>query len=425
MSNADTASATIGEQLLDLAEWEREATGVFRRPGFELREFDRSHLHLESVADRFEDPEFVVVASKHSGETGPLLSAHFTGNFGEAEYGGSTRELSDPAPNALRRVLSALDDRAPDNYDVAMECTHHGPTDLGGRGLFVELGSDPEQWTDQAGAKAVAEAILQLEGVDPTAGQTLVAFGGNHYAPRPTRILRETDFRVGHVAADWSLSELGNPEQHRALLDSMFQKSNATRAFLDGEHPAVEAVVEDMGYRIVSETWVRETSGADPELVNELETALGTVESGLRLGAVDPGSDPFLIVDLPSGLVAECQGIDAKATVEAVSRHSIAYQTTENGNRVGSRAALAEDGAYEGIVEALESVLASPYDAVRRESDTIVAERSSFDPEKAAARGVPEGPKFGELAAGKPVTVDGETVEPEDVHSTEIRRFEV
>ncbi len=425
VSRADRASEHIGEHLLELASWEQSGPGVYTRPGFELREFEELHLDIDQVAERFSDPDYVVFASRHSGETGPLLSAHYTGNFGEADYGGNPGELSEPTPRALAHVLDHLEAAAPAGYDVAMECTHHGPTDHGAPGMFVELGSGPDQWDDPAGARAVATAILSLEGVEPFGNRTLVAFGGNHYAPRPTRIIAETEFGVGHVAANWGLEALGDPAEKTALLKTMFQASDAECAIVEGEHPKVRSAISELGYRVVSETWVRETSGFDPDLVAAVEADLGTIESGVRFGSVHPADRRFEVCDLPTELLAECHGIDAEATVGAVSKHVIAYQSEENGNRVGERCAIPAAEDYETIVHSLIGVLEDGYEAVEYDGATVVAERSAFDPSAAASMGVPEGPQFGRLAAGETVTVDGKTVEPEDVHVTEIRRFEV
>lgn len=426
VSHADEASTHIGEQLLDLVEWQAVSPGVYEREGFELREFETRHLELDRVAEAFGDIEYVVVASKHSGDTGPLLSAHFTGNFGPAEYGGADRELSVPTPNAHRAVIDALRTHAPEGFDVSAECTHHGPTDFGAPGMFVELGSGPEEWADEAGARAVAKAILDLEGVPATDARTLVALGGNHYAPRPTRIIHETEFAVGHIAADWSLDEMGHPTQNEDLVETMFETSGADCAIIDGDLPTVEDTIEDLGYRVVSETWVRETSGISPELVASVESSLGTVDEGVRFGdGTDRTDTEFEVVDLPMDLVDACLGIDSAATIAAVSGDSIAYRTTENGNRVGDRAAVPDRGSYRAIVDGLVGVLETSYDVVRQTDDTIEIERSAFDPERAAALGVPEGPKFGRLAAGEPVTVDGQEIDPDSVHTRETRRFEV
>lgn len=423
VSRADRASVSIGEQLRERADWTPTEDGALRHGDFELREFEDLHLELDGVASAFDDPEYIVVASKHSGETGPLLSAHFTGNYAEAEYGGSPRELVETAPGALKHVLRELDAVAPADYDVSTECTHHGPTDLGAPGMFVELGSGPEQWSDPAGADAVAAAILSLDGVEPSHDRTFVAVGGTHYAPQPTRLLLETDAAIGHVAADWNIDALGDPAENRDLIDAMFERSNAEAAVFDGEWPAVEAVVESLGYRIVSETWIRETSGVDPALVASLEAELGSVESGLRFGE-GTGADP-IVRDLPRGLIEACAAVDPDATLSAVHENAVAYQTSENGNRVGNRAAVPDPGAYEAMIDALSAILRRDYETVERRDDAVVAERDVFDPGMAADVGVPEGPLFGQLANGEAVTVEGERIEPDQVHTRKTTRFDV
>jgi D-aminoacyl-tRNA deacylase len=235
--------------------------------------------------------------------------------------------------------------------------------------------------------------------------------------------LLETDVAVGHVAADWSIEALGDPEDRRELLDSMFAKSDTNEALVDGDWPAVEAVLESLGRRIVSETWVRETSGVDADLLASCEDSLGSIESGLRFGE-ERTSDP-LLEDLPGELIQACEAIDPEATVESVAARTVAYQTTENGNRVGARAAFADRAAYEALVDDLAGLLERDYETVERTPDAVVVEREQFDPALAAREGVPEGPLFGRLSAGESVTVDGKRVDPAAVHSRETRRFEV
>jgi len=473
VSRADSASEHVGEHLLELADWRRrvddahpDAEGggaVFRTDGFELRTFETIHLDVEAAAAPFDDPDLLVFASRHAGDTGPLLTAHFTGNFGPAKFGGEDNALAAACPNALSAVVDALDERAPSEYDVGVEATHHGPTAVGVPSMFVELGSDEEQWQDPEGARAVAEAILELDGVAPHAERLpgdgdspavtdcpirrhVVGIGGGHYAPRFERIVRETDWHVGHVAADWALDAVGDPADHRDVLDAAFEQSEADLALVDdadGEYEAVVDAIEELGYRTVGERWLRETDGVPLSLVTPLEDDLAPIADGLRFG--DPAreaelvpEDEVTIVDLPDDLLAEAQGVDADAVRDAVERHAYAFETSESGTRVEGRAAFpaadgvgdaAEDAddpaAYQELIAALADVLAEKYDTVERRNGCLRVATEAFDPELAGAAGVPEGPAFGKLSNGQPVDVDGETIAPEDVRSIREAEFEV
>ena len=433
VSRADPASEHVGEHLLALGDWESheddslpDADGggtVYRTEGFELREFDEFHLYLEDVAEVFDDPSTILFASRHSGETGPLLTAHVPGNFGPAEFGGRDREVPAAAPNALGRLIEAFDEHVPEGYDVGMECTHHGPSRVGVPSLFVEVGSAEEQWEDPDGARAVAESILDLEGVEARTDRAFVGVGGSHYVPRFERIVRETSWSVGHVAADWAIEDMGDPESeaNRAVIRQAFGRTGTTYAVIDGEYPAIERVVEDLGYRVVTETWLREVGDRPLGLVERLEDTLSTIEDGLRMGTVVDGE--FEVVDLPTELLAEAQGIDADATREVIEENTIAFETEHGGTRTAGRAAVAAETARDTIVEGLARILEADYGHVEVGPDAVVVEETAFDPALAREHGVPEGPKFGRLSAGQSVEVDGETVVPGDVHVERTRRF--
>jgi D-aminoacyl-tRNA deacylase len=477
VSRADRTSEHIGEHALELVSWDErvdderpeEAGGgtYYRRPGFELRTFEELHLHLDDAADAFTQPSLLCFLSRHSGETGPLLSAHFTGNFGPAEYGGADGELARACPGAQKAVVAALDRHAPDGYDVGIECTHHGPSRIGVPSMFVELGSSDEEWNDPDGARAVARAVLDLSGVsaDLTDGdrtRQVVGFGGGHYAPRFERVVRETDWAVGHVGADWPLDAMGHPREHPDVVRSAFEASAADLAVVDGDRPSLVDVVREEGFRVVSETFLRATEGVPRTLVSRVEDALGSVDDGTRFGDHarvgvdgDGGSTPddsdgddcdgargvaLTVVDLPTGLLDEALGIDQEATRAAVAAHTVGYHTDENGRRPARRAAFprAADGrvdraerkgetmaAYDRLVGALCDVLRGGYDEVVRDGDAVVARESAFDPDAAATLGVEAGPAFGRLAAGEPVEVEGRRIDPDAVHRERTVNFQV
>ncbi|MFB6127936.1 MAG: D-aminoacyl-tRNA deacylase [Halolamina sp.] len=434
VSRADRASEHIGDRLLDLVDWtERTDDGradgdgggsYWTTDGFKLRTFNDLHLEVDDAAGAFGDhPDLLLFVSRHSGDTGPLLTGHFTGNFGAAEYGGEDRDLARAAPNALSVLYAAFERYAPAAYDVAVEGTHHGPTAVGCPSLFVELGSDDEQWDDPAGATAVARAVLALRGVAPDRERTVVGVGGGHYAPRFERVLAETPWAVGHVLSDWQLDALGHPEAHRDVVAQLFAESDAELALLDGDYPQLEAVVEDLGYRTVGETWLREVGAKPLDRVAALEDALCPVEEGLRFGEVDLDGE-FVVVALPTALLDAARAVDADATRRAVFDAALAVETVESGNRVAGRAALLP-GSYDGVVDDLVGILRAEYDEVVREDGVVRVTEAAFDPSAAAALGIPEGPEFGRLADGEAVEVDGETVPPEAVSTERTHEYDV
>ncbi|MFB6300802.1 MAG: D-aminoacyl-tRNA deacylase [Halobacteriales archaeon] len=435
VSRADEASIHIGEHLRNSTDWEKavdpdypDAAGgeaVYRTDGIELREFDDLHIELEGASDPFSSPELLVFASRHSGETGPLLSAHFTGNFGPGEFGGEAGAFAMAAPAAQKHALSIFEDVAPAEYEVAMECTHHGPTDVDVPSLFVEIGSDTEQWRDDAAAAAAAEAILSLRDIDPTSDRTVVGFGGGHYAPRFRRIIRETDWAVGHIGADWSLEAMDGLDQ--AILQRAFERSGATRALIDGERPELAETIESLGYRRISETWLRETDGIPLETVDNVEAHLTTVDAGTRFGehARASDEDEWDVIELDSALVDTVNGIDIDRAVETAATNTVAYMTEENGNRLADRIIVPDDESYTALIDAFTELLAQKYDRVERTTDELRCHERAFDPNRARELGVDPGPAFGRLADGESVETNGKTVTPEQVHEKRIHSYRI
>lgn len=436
VSRADEASERIGSRLLEATEWEKHEDDTradddgggtyYRTDGIELRTFEELHLYLKDAEAAFADPDLLVFASRHSGETGPLLTAHATGNFGRAEYGGRDRSLACAAPRALSVVRDALERHAPSRYETGIECTHHGPSSVGCPSLFVELGSTETAWRDDEGADAVAQAILELRGVEPHGERTVVGFGGGHYAPRFDRVVTETDWDVGHIAADWGIDAMGDPADSVALIESAFRTSGSELALLDGEHPEISSVIDELGFRTVSETFLRETTNVPLELAERVERAICTVDEGLRFGAGAADYEgAFEVATLPEALLDETSGIDRETVIDVVSDASVAYDTDEGGSLLSGRVALADSGAYQRIVKGLASVLEAKYDDVEVGGTAVIARRNAFDPALAEAEGVEPGPDFGRLASGDPVEVAGERIEPSDVRSEREQRFPI
>ena len=444
VSHADAASTHIGEHLRSLRDWETsvdetrsDAEGggtVYRTDSVELREFEALHLDIEAAAEAFDEPDLLVFASKHAGETDELLTAHHTGNFGVAEFGGEDGQFARACPGAHKAVVSALQRHAPPEYEVGMECTHHGPTEVGVPSMFVEVGSGEPQWEDPDAAEAAARAILDLadEPADkPRENGTrrhLLGVGGGHYAPRFERVVRETDWAVGHIAANWSLDALeewaDSDEERDAVLECAFRASAADYALMEGDRPDLQAAIESLGHRVVSETFVQETTGVDLSLVEALEDAVRSVDDGLRFGELAPGYDgEWTVLDLPDELISDVRGVDSEALRETIERQSIAYATEQNGTVLTGPIVCPATTGLEAIIDPLVEILERRFDSVERNADELLARETAFDPDLARTAGIPEGPKFGKLASGESVEIGGEEIDPERFQRERIRRY--
>jgi D-aminoacyl-tRNA deacylase len=194
-------------------------------------------------------------------------------------------------------------------------------------------------------------------------------------------------------------------------------------AVIDGDRPALANGLESLGYRVVSETWVRETSGVPLDLVHNLEGRLSSVDDGLRFGEGVAEMDTVTIYEPPADLLEDLHGIDPAATQQAVASNAVAFETIENGNRIQGRIALPSDSSKDDLIEAIIRVLELKYDAVERTDETLLVRERAFDPRRARDLGVPEGPAFGKLTSDEPVEVGSETVTPEMVHTERERRY--
>ena len=162
--------------------------------------------------------EYIVVASRHWGVSGrPSLTAHPTGNFGKAMYGGKPKELQMTAPNPMRNIYTKMLDSPPEGFQVSLEATHHSPTEFDVPMFFAEIGSREEQWRDENVAEYLVDCIL--EGMDSKEeAPVAIGFGGGHYCPKFSELIQ--DYAMGHMVAKYAI-ELLNED----LILQMVEKS--------------------------------------------------------------------------------------------------------------------------------------------------------------------------------------------------------
>ena len=171
------------------------------------------------------DLEYIVVASRHWAKSGtPTLTAHPTGNFGKAMYGGNPKELQLTAPNPMRNIYMSILESPPEGFQVSLEATHHSPTEFNVPMFFVEIGSREDKWIDESVGDYLTDCIL--EGMDSKeTAPVAIGFGGGHYCPKFSEYIKE--YAMGHMAAKYAIELL-----NENLVSQMMEKSNGAETIL-------------------------------------------------------------------------------------------------------------------------------------------------------------------------------------------------
>jgi D-aminoacyl-tRNA deacylase len=276
-SAPDLASQNIKTHLLSLKEWELlelpensgfSAARESRDGKFRLIEIEEMHVFQDGLDRKLENARLpaslIIFASKHrSKEEISSLTVHCTGNpSSEARLGGCPKSLAVSSPAAMKSILmemKRLVEQKDLKYDVTLEVTHHGPTELSVPSLYAEIGSTEMQWKDPYAGEVAAKSILavSLEKVPVALG-----FGGGHYAMRQTGLLLETDISFGHNFPKYQLEFVDE-----ALIRKAIEKSEADFAYFDRksmrseDRNRISEVLEKLGIRVLKESEIREKYG--------------------------------------------------------------------------------------------------------------------------------------------------------------------
>jgi D-aminoacyl-tRNA deacylase len=193
--------------------------------------------------------EYITVVSRHWAQSGkPSLTAHPTGNFGKAMYGGRNRELQKTSPNDMRKIYLRLLEAQPEKFQVSLEATHHSPTQFDVPMFFIEVGSREKEWRNIDVCEYLVTSILA--GMDDKAIKPIaIGFGGGHYCPLFSEMI--IDFAMGHMAPKYVVDLLTQD-----LVQQMTEKSmNPKYYIVDGlkgrQKRKVQALLEKTGLEII------------------------------------------------------------------------------------------------------------------------------------------------------------------------------
>jgi len=403
---------------------------------FRLVEIDGLHIYQDGLDRQLKacglDSDIIIFASRHRSKDGrQILTVHHTGNTKEASYGGHPMELAAAAPQAMRSIFLNLKTLAKnEDFEVTLESTHHGPTDLKTPSIFVEIGSSEREWVDPVAGRIVANAILMLDNEDvPVA----VGFGGNHYAPRQTKLIEETNVAFGHIFPTYKLDDLDE-----TLVGQAFERSCGDFAYLDRKsmnarqrNQLIEIIV-GLGYDVLRESDIREMDGVPWQFCLELRKKMNdicpqgrtrfseSIKSDLKTACKSCVCPKVKVATINSELLREAEKVDRTRLQDFLDTYSIAYLEHRDGSFSHTIIGIDDDCARlvaEELTNECINILKEHYDIRYEKDDGILyLITNKFSPTLARELGITSGPLFGALARGETVTVDDRTIKPEMVY---------
>ncbi|MEN6611764.1 MAG: D-aminoacyl-tRNA deacylase [Methanoregulaceae archaeon] len=427
-SKQDRAGITIRDQVLKLVPGLGEDPVPFASHLLALTGFDERLIYAESFGAGI-DADLILFFSRHSSVNPvPVLTVHVTGNYRDAELGGTPRTLPPAAPVVMQAILRALKRNAPEGYRASYEVTHHGPTGLAIPSCFVEIGSTLTEWEDQVAGAAVAKSVVEALRDLPENSIPLIGFGGTHYAVRETEIALASRGAFGHIAHSREI-----PSLDRDMIRQMAERTGAVAAYIDKKSvPAPEVsrltgILAELDFPVLSEGEIHDLGEIPWPAYREI----------CRIAEeIDPKARPRLNRAVCTGkpvsfefnqdLLDETLKADPETFFAELGKVPVVSLSTPARRILPvfiSCGAPTEEFINALITLCVKLIRAKKTTAVER--DHLIIREVRFDPEKARNLGLSQGPLFSRLAGGQAVEHDGREITPEMVQICRERQVHI
>jgi D-aminoacyl-tRNA deacylase len=392
-SQKDVAGSNIYKFLVSNGGFKKigwfEDKPIYQKGSVQLIATKKGQVESEHLDEHF-SPDYYVFASRHrSASNERTLTVHAPGNLtDQAQVGGRPREIAYTAPDAMKTALRMLYRAKMDgglDYKVSFEVTHHGPTSLKRPVLFVEVGSTEKEWNDPLAVAAVANAAVSAaESTEKF--EKGIGIGGNHYAPRHTRFVLDSEASLGHLIPSYALDEVD-----QSIYEEAVEKSSATFCFLDwkgmkkNQRKTVLNIVSELGLE------VRRSISSDK---------------------LDVPND-YSVYRVCEDLFLMAERIDPSRLRETFFENE-AVPFERNGHLVPEFAAASDIRIriLESCLEILE------FKKPKIEGEKLILQEQKFDPRKAAELGLKPGPDFSRIKKRGSLYVGNRNISYEEVVAT-------
>jgi D-aminoacyl-tRNA deacylase len=161
---------------------------------------DEKNLNQEKISKY----DLIIFASKHSSKKKEkTLSVHSPGNWKEVWGGGLPNRISPASAQFNKHLFQKLKKYQEEfqlKYKVTLECTHHGPL-IDRPSVFIEIGSQEEQWKDRRAGFCVAKAIKEaIETWKENPYEEIgIGIGGPHYCPSFNKLQLNSNVGISHI----------------------------------------------------------------------------------------------------------------------------------------------------------------------------------------------------------------------------------
>jgi len=167
---------------------------------------DNEVIYTENLnLEKINNYDFIIFASRHRSEKGgKTLSIHAPGNWKKADFGGQQGKVCKTSALFQKQYFEKLKANVEEfhvkNYDLTLECTHHGPL-INKPCVFIEIGGTEREWKDRKAAFVVARAIYETmrDFKENPYNEIAIGIGGPHYCPNFTKIQMKSNIAISHV----------------------------------------------------------------------------------------------------------------------------------------------------------------------------------------------------------------------------------